>query len=120
MIVNSLSLGDILLFYRNFQEHLYTPGGKSCRASGYIQDRIENVQKKLRLSRTKDKKPKSQSSNTTETCPNKLAVPNAAEIYPNRVTISGEINWRLPPSLNELTTIIFNMELTHLGLEAPN
>ena len=29
------------------------------------------------------------------------------------------IKWR-PPSPSKLTTIIFNMELTHLGLEAPN
>ena len=28
-------------------------------------------------------------------------------------------NWR-PPNLSELTPIIFNMELTHFGLEASN
>ena len=29
------------------------------------------------------------------------------------------MKWR-PPILNELTTILFDMELTHLGLEAPD
>ena len=39
----------------------------------------------------------------------------------NRVKINIPVryNWRFP-SLSELTQIVFNMELTHLGLETPN
>ena len=40
-------------------------------------------------------------------------------LFEIEIYIKSVFNWR-PPSLNELTPIIFDTEMTHLGSEASN